>query len=109
MPKQEWGVKRLCPATGRRFYDLNRVPVVSPYTGDIVDTDVSRRRSPVPPPRIVADKTEKDLVGVIEADEDLLVEEEAADTEADDELLEADEDENVSLDELPEVGGDDED
>ncbi|NVK14211.1 MAG: FYDLN acid domain-containing protein, partial [Rhodobacteraceae bacterium] len=21
MPKEEWGVKRVCPTTGKRFYD----------------------------------------------------------------------------------------
>ncbi|MXY32868.1 MAG: hypothetical protein F4Y60_02015, partial [Boseongicola sp. SB0664_bin_43] len=22
MPKEEWGTKRVCPTTGKRFYDL---------------------------------------------------------------------------------------
>ena len=35
MPKEEWGVKRVCPTTGKRFYDLNKDPIVSPYTGDV--------------------------------------------------------------------------
>ena len=26
MPKEEWGVKRVCPTTGKRFYDLNKRP-----------------------------------------------------------------------------------
>lgn len=33
MAKEEWGVKRTCPETGKRFYDLNKDPVTSPYTG----------------------------------------------------------------------------
>ena len=33
MVKPELGTKRICPETGRKFYDLNRDPVVSPYTG----------------------------------------------------------------------------
>lgn len=33
MAKPELGIKRLCPVTGRKFYDLNRDPVVSPYSG----------------------------------------------------------------------------
>ncbi|MGL4325343.1 MAG: TIGR02300 family protein [Beijerinckiaceae bacterium] len=33
MANQELGTKRVCPVTGRKFYDLNRDPVVSPYTG----------------------------------------------------------------------------
>jgi uncharacterized protein (TIGR02300 family) len=31
--KPELGTKRVDPVTGRKFYDLNRDPVVSPYTG----------------------------------------------------------------------------
>lgn len=31
--KAELGTKRTCPDTGKKFYDLNRDPVVSPYTG----------------------------------------------------------------------------
>jgi uncharacterized protein (TIGR02300 family) len=34
--KAELGTKRICPETGRKFYDLNKTPVVSPYTGKIV-------------------------------------------------------------------------
>lgn len=33
MAKPELGTKRVCPETGRKFYDLNKDPVVSPYTG----------------------------------------------------------------------------
>ena len=33
MPKEEWGVKRVCPETGKRFYDLGKDPITSPYTG----------------------------------------------------------------------------
>ena len=36
MAKSELGTKRVCPETGRKFYDLNKTPVVSPYTGKIV-------------------------------------------------------------------------
>ena len=44
MPNEEWGTKRLCPTTGKRFYDLNRTPIVSPYTGEIVDIESARRK-----------------------------------------------------------------
>lgn len=37
MPKPEWGVKRTCPTTGQRFYDLNNDPIISPYTGEVVE------------------------------------------------------------------------
>jgi uncharacterized protein (TIGR02300 family) len=31
--KPDLGTKRVCPETGRKFYDLNKDPIVSPYTG----------------------------------------------------------------------------
>jgi uncharacterized protein (TIGR02300 family) len=31
--KPELGTKRVCPTTGRKFYDLDKDPIVSPYTG----------------------------------------------------------------------------
>jgi uncharacterized protein (TIGR02300 family) len=31
--KAELGTKRIDPETGKKFYDLNKDPVVSPYTG----------------------------------------------------------------------------
>lgn len=33
MAKSELGTKRIDPETGKKFYDLNRDPIVSPYTG----------------------------------------------------------------------------
>ena len=45
MAKEEWGTKRICPDTGKRFYDLNNIPVISPYTGKeiILDKSVSEK------------------------------------------------------------------
>ncbi len=34
MAKPELGTKRTCPVTGRKFYDLNNDPIVSPFTGE---------------------------------------------------------------------------
>ncbi|MBY0396883.1 MAG: TIGR02300 family protein [Thermoleophilia bacterium] len=36
MARPELGVKRICPTTGKKFYDLNRDPIVSPYTGEVL-------------------------------------------------------------------------
>ena len=36
MAKADLGTKRICPTTGKKFYDLNKNPVISPYTGEIV-------------------------------------------------------------------------
>ena len=31
--REALGTKRVCPETGKKFYDLNKDPIVSPYTG----------------------------------------------------------------------------
>ena len=33
MAKEGAGTKRVCPETGKKFYDLEKDPIVSPYTG----------------------------------------------------------------------------
>ena len=45
MAKSDLGTKRICPTTGKKFYDLNKTPVISPYTGEVVPI------APVAPPR----------------------------------------------------------
>jgi len=55
--KSELGTKRVCPETGRKFYDLGKTPVISPYTGKVVPIVVAPVRSrpepatPAPTPR----------------------------------------------------------
>ncbi|HEY0852604.1 MAG TPA: TIGR02300 family protein [Bradyrhizobium sp.] len=75
MAKSDLGTKRICPTTGKKFYDLNKSPVISPYTGEVVPI------APVAPPRatrgaaapsMAADKPEpaeaEELVSLEEAD-----------------------------------------
>lgn len=107
MPNEEWGTKRICPTTGKRFYDLNRTPIVSPYTGEIVDIETARRKMAA---GVISRPVEKDddaLVEDLEGD-DLLETGAAADDDLDDDLLEDDADDNVSLDDLADVAGDEE-
>jgi uncharacterized protein (TIGR02300 family) len=47
--KSDLGTKRICPTTGKKFYDLNKNPVISPYTGEVVPI------APIAPPRTRAD------------------------------------------------------
>lgn len=106
MANPEWGTKRVCPTTGKRFYDLNRTPVVSPYTGEVVDIDQLRRKNsgmaPTPEKKIPA-AAESDL------DDDVLIDApDTDDTDLDDDLLEDDDgDDTVSLDDLADVANDD--
>lgn len=108
MPKEEWGTKRICPTTGKRFYDLNRSPIVSPYTGEVVDIETARRKMAASViSRPVPEKDDELLVDDLEADDDL-IEASGEDADLDDDLLEDDADDNVSLDDLADVAGDDE-
>src|ERR1700731_953829 len=83
--KSELGTKRVCPETGRKFYDLNKEPVISPYTGKIVPVEappVSRARpepAPAPGPRSAAPVEE---AAAPEAPEAEFVSLEEADAEA---------------------------
>ena len=37
MSKDKLGKKRVCPTTGKKFYDLNKDPAISPYTGELLN------------------------------------------------------------------------
>lgn len=104
MPKEEWGVKRVCPTTGKRFYDLNKDPIISPYTGEIVELETGKSRM------IAADAEDAASVKAREAssDDELLDDDDAVDVELDDDLLEDDDEDNVSLDDITDVASEDE-
>ncbi len=79
MAKSELGTKRVCPDTGRKFYDLNKTPVISPYTGKIVPIAAPARSTrpeaapvarPVAPevPDIVPETTEAEFVSLEDAE-----------------------------------------
>ena len=99
MPKEEWGVKRICPTTGRRFYDLGKTPIVSPYTGETVTLDANTRTrvAVVEKPKVVVEEDDET------EDNDLLIDGDGVEAEADDDLLEDDEDGDVSLEEIADV------
>jgi len=109
MPKAEWGTKRICPTTGKRFYDLNRSPIVSPYSGEVVDIESVRRKMAASViARVVPEKDDDPLVEDLETEDALLEGAPADDAELDDDLLEDDADDTVSIDDLADVPGDEE-
>ena len=103
MPKEEWGVKRVCPTTGKRFYDLNRSPIVSPYTGEVVNIDTGAKTRV-----LVADKddaasnkaTDEDDLLLDDDDDD--IDEDVA-LEGDDDVLDDDDDDTVPLEDIADV------
>ena len=106
MPKEEWGVKRVCPTTGKRFYDLNKSPIVSPYTNEVVELDQNKNRM------IAADAADMSTLRDKEADvdsEDIVLDEDDDDVEVDlaDDILEDDEEDTVPLEEIADMSSDD--
>lgn len=108
MPKEEWGVKRICPTTGKRFYDLNKSPIISPFTGEVVELEPTGRKGAVAQQSEAIKSKSKAVVQDLDADDVLLDEDDVA-VDADDDLLEDEDDDTVSFDELSDVAGDDED
>ena len=108
MPKEEWGTKRICPTTGRRFYDLNASPIVSPYTGEVVNIDTGKGSR-----TMVADKADAlSKKNETEEEEVILDDDDDADADVDlgdDVLDDDDDDDDVSLDDIADVASDDED
>ena len=106
MPKEEWGTKRICPTTGKRFYDLNADPIVSPYTGEVVTIDTGKNRTMVADAEDAQTKKAK----ASEEDDDLLLDDDDDSDDGDDvdladDVLEDDDDDSddVSFEELGDV------
>ncbi|BAL73324.1 TIGR02300 family protein [Bradyrhizobium cosmicum] len=131
MAKSELGTKRICPTTGKKFYDLNKTPVISPYTGEVVPIAPiaparASRAEPNPAMRRPPEPAEVEEVSLEEADaeentgkvkavvpeseDDIEVDETIEDDDDDDSTFIADDeegDEDVT-DIIGDVGGDEE-
>ncbi len=106
MPKEEWGTKRVCPTTGKRFYDLNADPIVSPYTGETVTVDTGKTRTMVAD----AEDAQSKKMDEVSEDEDLVLDDDDEDVDLGDDVLDDDDDDDdVSLDEIADVAAPDDD
>ena len=135
MAKSDLGTKRICPTTGKKFYDLNKNPVNSPYTGEVVpiapvaparagrgsaESRANMAQDTAPEPAEVEEvsleeadaeeNTGKVKAAVPESEDDIEVDETIDDDDDDDSTFIADEeegDEDVT-DIIGDVGGDEE-
>ena len=106
MAKEEWGTKRVCPETGKRFYDLNNNPIISPYTGKEIIFDksmASKSKTKTKSTENQNDAKFQESDELLSMDDDLILDEEADSSELDDELLEEDEQDTVPLEEITDV------
>jgi uncharacterized protein (TIGR02300 family) len=125
--KPELGTKRIDPETGRKFYDLNKDPIVSPYTGKSYprsyfetegDTPVEEEEE-VENKELDAEDGDMETVSLEEADEEASgTSDDSVDLGDDDDVDLGDDDDDTFLEEEEEddddvsgiigVGGDDE-
>jgi uncharacterized protein (TIGR02300 family) len=99
--KSQLGTKRIDPETGRKFYDLNKDPIVSPYTGKSYPRSYFESGND----KVVEEEAEVEEKEVDSEDEapEVISLEEADDDAKGDDLPEIEDEEDVDL------GDDDED
>ncbi|MBK5933278.1 uncharacterized protein (TIGR02300 family) [Rhodovulum imhoffii] len=105
MPKEEWGVKRVCPNCTTRFYDLQRDPMTCPACGNSFSAESllpSKNRT------LAGSKSASKVVADDLSDEDDVIDDDDSDVDLDDDVLD-DDDEDVSLDDIADVSSDEDD
>lgn len=105
MPKDEWGVKRVCPTCSTRFYDLRSDPMTCPSCGAVytVDSLTAVKTKTVRPEKAKPEPVDLEDLPEIETDDETI----ESDDDLDDEILE-DEEDSVDLDEIADVASDEE-
>ena len=125
MAKAELGTKRTDPETGKKFYDLNRDPIVSPYTGKSYPLSFFQETSALAEVQdedevaeVDTENTEVELVSLEDAEDgasgddipDMGDDDVEIEGDDDDTFLEADEDdEDDDMSDIIGVTGDEED
>lgn len=113
MPKEEWGVKRVCPNCSVRFYDLQNDPMTCPSCAHEMTLESFTGGKSRTMKADKADAQNKDAAAVTDED-DVVLDDDAEDDDddvdlGDDVLDDDDDDDTVSLDELADVASDDDD
>ena len=127
MAKPELGTKRICPETGRKFYDLNKDPIVSPYTGQsyprsyfdstTIVSPIAKEEAELEDKELEIEDDAAEMVSLEEADEeakggddvDLGDDDDVdlGDDDDDDTFLADDEEDEDDVSDIINVGGDD--
>lgn len=105
MAKSELGTKRIDPETGQKFYDLNKDPIVSPYTGktyprtyfDSANSKAVEEEEEVEEKEIDAEEEGAEVVSLEEADEESKTGDDLPEIEDEEDVDLGDDDEDVFL------------
>jgi uncharacterized protein (TIGR02300 family) len=105
MPKDEWGVKRVCPTCSSRFYDLQHDPMTCPNCGSVftVESLTAAKPKSLRPEKLKPEPADIEDLPEIEADDDVI----ESDDDLDDEILE-DEEDSVDLEDIADVASNEE-
>ena len=105
MPKDEWGVKRVCPTCSTRFYDLRTDPMTCPNCGATftIESLTAVKAKALRPEKAKPEPVDLEDLPEIDADDEAI----ETDDDLDDEILE-DEEDNVDLDDIADVPSDEE-
>ena len=69
LEKEKLGKKWICPTTGKKFYDLNKEPVISPYTGEQLEIINTENLEKEKTEEIILENDDKKTSEVSETDE----------------------------------------
>ena len=103
MAKTELGSKRIDPETGRKFYDLGKDPIVSPYTGksyprSYFESVSSKPEAEEPEEREVDTEEEgAEIVSLEDAEDEAKAGDDIPDIDGDDDVDLGEDDESVFL------------
>ena len=105
MPKDEWGVKRVCPTCSTRFYDLQHDPMTCPKCGSTftIESLTAVKAKGLRPEKLKPEPVDVEDLPEIDTDDDVI----ESDDELDDEILE-DEEDSVDLEDIADVGSNEE-
>ena len=105
MPKDEWGVKRICPTCATRFYDLRTDPMTCPNCGAVftVDSLTAVKPKALRPEKVKPEPVDLEDLPDLEGDDEVI----DTDDDLSDEILE-DEEDNVDLEDITAGGPDEE-
>lgn len=102
MPKDEWGVKRICPTCQTRFYDLRHDPMTCPNCGAVftIESLTAVKAKTHRPEKVKPEPADIDEdLPEIDTDDDDVIE---ANDDLDDEILE-DEEDSVDIEDIADV------
>ena len=84
MSKKEWGIKRICPSCGIKYYDFNKSPIVCPECNFEFDPDlllksrkgrtVLNKVDEVPSESNTSSKTENEGIDALDGQESIIEE-----------------------------------